>query len=207
VGIIDLFERLASSPLFFEDKYAMTADPYATPTSELSNTTTCNPAFYVVSKSKFALLFVSTCGFYLPYWFYKNWKQQRAAGNNVLPLLRTIFGVFFIYSLLVRIDRKIRASDRQLCWFPRSLAVGVITIACVGIARAWVPDFRISFAISLTVVLLQTCFLLRVQGAINFSENDPDGTSNSSLTFSNWVWVALGLCIWGLSIFALYLQL
>jgi hypothetical protein len=46
------------------------------------------PAFYVVGKSKFALLFVATSGFYFFYWMYRNWKRYRAVTDNkVWPLV------------------------------------------------------------------------------------------------------------------------
>lgn len=181
----------------------MIVDPYAPPAASLLDVAPTSPAFYVVSKSKFALLFLATNGFYVIYWFYKNWKFQRAAGNKVLPLIRAIFGVFFIYSLFTRIDRRIKASEREFRWFPRSLALACIVIACVSTSTIWLQDFHILYAMSLLVLLLQMFCLWTVQGAINYAENDPEGLSNSALTFANGMWIALGLCIWTL-VFSVY---
>jgi hypothetical protein len=182
-----------------DDGYAsMIADPYAPPAATLHDAAPTSPAFYVVSKSKFAMLFVATNGFYIAYWLYKNWKLHRAAGNKVLPLVRTIFGVFFIYSLFTRIDRRIKASGRDFRWFPRSLALAFIVVACTSSAAVWIQDFHIQFAMSLLVLLLQIFCLLSAQAAINYSENDSEGHTNSALTFANGVWIGLGLCFWTL---------
>lgn len=35
------------------------------------------PMFYVVSKRKFTILFLSTIGLYYLYWFYKNWDRYQ----------------------------------------------------------------------------------------------------------------------------------
>jgi hypothetical protein len=177
-------------------------------TAEFLDSVATPPAFYVVRKSKLVLMFVSTSGFYLIYWLYRNWKLYRTAtGNKVLPLVRAILGVLFVYSLFTRIDRRMSASGRQYRWYPRSLALGVILLACGGSALIWVPDVHIRFALSLMILILQTCCLLRVQDAINYLENDADGLGNSTLTFANGLWVALGLCWWGLAIIGFYILL
>ncbi|KAF2392067.1 hypothetical protein [Pseudomonas frederiksbergensis] len=174
-------------------------------TVEFPGAATAPPDFYVVCKSKLALLFVSTSGFFLIYWFYRNWKLYRAAtGNKVLPLFRTILGVFFVYSLFTKIDHRIGASNLKYRWYPRSLALAVILLACTGSALMWLPDVQIRFALSLLVLFLQTCCLLRVQNAINYLAGDVEGLGNSKLTFANGIWVALGLCWWGLAIIGFY---
>lgn len=172
---------------------------------ELLETSPKRPTFYVVGQRKFALLFVSTFGFYWTYWTYKNWRLYRAAtGNKVLPLARTIMGVFFVYSLFMKVDRRIFASGRRYRWYPRSLALAVILTACAGATRVWVLDAHVSFALFLLVLLLLTCCLMRVQAAINFSEYGVEEPINSTLTFANGIWVGLGLSWWGVVILTFY---
>jgi hypothetical protein len=76
--------------------------------------------------------------------------------------------------------------------------------ALAGMGLIWLPDLHISFALSLLVLLLQVCSLLRVQEAINYLENDVRGTANSTLTFANGVGFAFGLCFWGVAILGFY---
>lgn len=173
--------------------------------AELDCTEPPRATFFVVGTSKFALMIVSTFGVYLTYWMYKNWKLYRTAtGNKVLPIVRAFFFVFFVYSLFASIDRRIRASGKGYRWYPRLLALSVIVNALAGIGLAWLPDVHISFALGLLLLLLQVCSLLRVQEAINYLENDVDGTANSTLTFANGVGFAFGLCWWGLMILTFY---
>lgn len=69
------------------------------------------PRFYIVSKNKFIVMFLLTLGYYYTYRLYKNWKTYRIATNaRVLPLIRTIMGVLFIYSLHMKIDRQLHIS-------------------------------------------------------------------------------------------------
>jgi hypothetical protein len=183
----------------------MNANPYAPPVAELDCTEPPRAAFFVVGTSKFALMIVFTFGLYLTYWMYKNWKLYRTAtGNKVLPIVRAFFFVFFVYSLFTSIDRRIRASGKGYRWYPRLLALIVIMTALAGIGLMWLPDPHISFALSLLVLLLQVCSLLRVQEAINYLENDVRGTANSTLTFANGVGFAFGLCCWGVMILTFY---
>ena len=79
--------------------------------------------------------------------------------------------------------------------------------ALAGMGLAWLPDLHISFALSLLVLLLQVCSLLRVQEAINYLENDVRGTANSTLTFANGVGFTFGLCVWGVAILGFYILL
>lgn len=183
----------------------MTANPYAPPSASLDCDDSTRRAFYVVCKSKFVLLHVSTFGLFFTYWFYRNWKLYRAGtGIKVLPLIRTLFGVLFVYSLFTKIDRRLRATDHCYRWYPRCLALGVILIACASTALVWLQDMYLIFPMTLLCLFLQTCCLLRVQGAINYLEDDAGGLSNSKLTFANGVWVTLGICWWFLAILGFY---
>jgi hypothetical protein len=182
----------------------MMVDPYAPPSADLSNEP-ASQAFFVVSKRKFALMFIVTCGWYFTFWFYMNWRRHRAAGNKVLPLARTVFGVFFVYSLFIRVDRRIKAFDRRYAWYPRSLAIAVIVLTFTNIALNWLNDPGVSFVLSLAITgLLAYCFL-SVQSAINYAESDAAGLSNSVITWANGVWICIGLCMWTLAVTGYFL--
>ncbi|WP_434574105.1 hypothetical protein J3P88_03970 [Pseudomonas sp. Z3-6] len=92
------------------------------------------PRFYIVSKNKFIVMFLLTLGYYYTYWLYKNWKTYRIATNaRVLPLIRTIMGVLFTYSLHMKIDRQLYISHTHYKWHPRLLAFALIVSEFVGI--------------------------------------------------------------------------
>ena len=57
--------------------------------------------------------------------------------------------------------------------------------------------------VSLIVLPFTFYILLKAQKAINFAEKDPFGNANSTLTGYNYLWVFLGLIIWGSAIMGL----
>lgn len=157
--------------------------------------------FYVVSKSKLILLFLLTAGMYFSYWIYRNWKLYRVATDSkIWPLIRAAMGVLFIYSLFLRIDRRLRSTGALYSWSPRLLALGFIFSTCVGMSgQVWLSGMsgHFVFVLMLGHLLFNMCCLLKVQNAINHLENDANGQSNSTLSPLNYVWIALGICWWG----------
>lgn len=65
------------------------------------------PPFFQTSPQKVALLSIATLGIYHLYWFYKHWTRRKAQGEDVIPILRAIFGVLFAYSLFQSVNREI----------------------------------------------------------------------------------------------------
>lgn len=186
----------------------MIANPYAPPTASLEMVGSPPPTFYIVSKRKFLLLFIATHGWYLLYWLHRNWTLYRSAtGIKVLPMLRAILSVLFVYSLFSRIDRFIRASGRCYTWYPRVMALGFILAACADGMKIWLLDVHLQLGIGILSLVIQTGCLLHVQGAINFGEKDAEGLGNSTLTFANGVWITLGLCFWGVVAMGLLVNL
>lgn len=151
------------------------------------------PRFYIVSKNKFIVMFLLTLGYYYTYWLYKNWKTYRIATNaRVLPLIRTIMGVLFIYSLHMKIDRQLYLSHTHYRWHPRLLALSLIVSEFVGVYAAFWPSAPGAHpAIPAATLLFNLFCLLRVQSAINHLENDPLGQQNSKITAANCFWISL----------------
>ena len=50
--------------------------------------------------------------------------------------------------------------------------------------------------ISLALFPVIWLILLSTQKAINLSQNDPDGATNSSITWANGIWIFLGALLW-----------
>lgn len=176
-------------------------NPFAAPQANLQTASDGRTTFYVVSIPKFLTLFFLTSGFYFTYWFYKNWQCYRAAtGIKVLALLRTIFSIFFVYSLFMKIRQRLLFSDRPYSWFPRLLALLFIVSACAANALIWVFDPITSLKASCGILILQAVLLTRVQKAVNYLESDPQGQTNARFTGLNGFWVVLGLCWWALAI-------
>jgi len=158
-------------------------------------------ALYVVSRTKFLLLFFLTLGVYELYWFYRNWKQHKlATGANLLPVMRGLFFIFFVHALFRVVQEKLARSGAEFAWSPRALAWWVVLLALLnaiadrlstkGIGSPY-TDLA-SFALLVPTGLV----LARAQQAINLACGDPAGAANGKLTVANYLWMALGALLW-----------
>jgi hypothetical protein len=58
----------------------------------------------IISLSKFILLSFITFGLYSIWWFYKSWRFfQQKENSDILPAVRAIFSIVFLYQLLSKI--------------------------------------------------------------------------------------------------------
>jgi hypothetical protein len=63
--------------------------------------------FLKMTPSKLAIMSLATFGLYEVYWMYKNWKAvKEAEKSDVWPVPRAIFVLFFMYTLLQKMNVK-----------------------------------------------------------------------------------------------------
>lgn len=190
----------------------MSENPYQTPQGELIYQENPSEAagFYVVSKMKMILLFIFTAGIYQLYWFYRNWRLHKmASGEKIWPVARAIFAIFFVHSLF----RMASASrDRQSPGLPAWNHGPLATIIVILLILSHILDRLASKSVGSPVTdLLGMLILLPVvacfasaQERINEACRDPRGESNSKLTVANYVWMVLGVLIWGLALYGTF---
>lgn len=160
--------------------------------------------FYVVGKVKFIILFFATLGGYSTYWFYRNWKLYKNKNDdNIWPIPRGIFNIFFAHSLFSNVEKKLHDSKHNYSWNPNVVATAYVLLTIISN----VCD-RLSFqeigtpltnVIAIAILPALAYILLKAQVAINISACDPKGDSNSKLTKANYLWIALGCILWSLS--------
>ena len=161
----------------------------------VSSGSRARPMFFVVSVRKLTLMTCFTFGLYGLFWFYRNWElYQEASGVKVNMLLRCALPELFIYSLLSRVDRQIRATGRQYAWSPWCLTFSLVlaTLVFLQLSMLMPPMLGEMPLIVLVAVLgvVMSCWVLgRIQRAINFCEGDPEGAGNGRFTLVNGVWV------------------
>ena len=114
----------------------METDIYKTPQAELTVSDVHEQAesqFYIVSNTKFLLLYFFTLGLYTVYWFYRNWSlYKQSTGESMWPVMRGIFSIFFTHSLFRRVDERLQAQAIDYHWAPAMLATVYVVSAVVA---------------------------------------------------------------------------
>jgi hypothetical protein len=189
---------------------AEVVNPFASPKSTVVDTETSSlqQGYYVVSMTKFWVLMISSLSLYSVYWFYKNWALIKERNQEAIwPVPRAVFNIFFTHSLLHRVDAdlvkmgmsgRVNATAISVAYVVASILANLIDRA--GFAMPVGTSFFGLFTLSLFLTAVAIYALSRAQVAINLASSDPQGDSNSAFSVANWIWIALGLIFWTLSI-------
>lgn len=155
----------------------------------------------MVSLRKLLILYVGTLGVYQLYWFYKHWKQIKiASGQDLWPVMRSIFSIFTAHSLFRDIDGVARQNGHQPAWSPGNIATWFVVITLAGYAAERLgalvdPDGIVGAVVSLGSILAVVP-LLQAQRVANLACGDPAGASNGRWTAINWVGLLFGGLFW-----------
>ncbi|NNJ17913.1 hypothetical protein CSV86_023405 [Pseudomonas putida CSV86] len=165
--------------------------------------------FYVVSVNKLIYMTMLTTGLYILYWFYRNWATYRdATGERLIPLLRSIIPVIFVWPLLRRIDNRLMQSGCKYEWSPKFLSSSMWLILVVSVGASFVnpePTEQLKtianlHLLTLVLTVLQLLAVLwvlcQIQRVVNVVEDDPEGESNAHFSAANNCWIGLGIAIW-----------
>lgn len=186
----------------------MSSDIYAPPKADVRTGGPGDDRFYVVGSRKFYLLFILSFGLYTIYWFYKNYSLIKLrTQEDIWPVPRGIFSIFFAHNLFRRIDNELNDTDSKFTWTPNSSATLYILVVLGQSVSSNLGDKNIGSPITdlLTFALLPLIAVVvhPAQKAINTLCGDPTGAVNSRLTAFNWVWVIIGGLVWLLVLAAL----
>lgn len=166
---------------------------YAVPESSLHtiNDLPVIQEFYVVSKLKFFLLFFCTMGIYGFYWNYRNWKQYKIANNeDMWPVARAIFSIFFTHSLYGIIDMRAVEKDSSYKWSPNLWATLVVVSILADNISGRVSGNEVLVNLFIVINLIaRVFFVFQAQKAANVACGDPNGKSNSQFSFLNFLWI------------------
>ncbi len=189
----------------------MQENVYAVPESILndSQVVPVRQMFYVVSKTKFLVLFFCTFGMYSLYWHFKNWKQYKDYHKDrIIPALRAIFSIFFTHSLFSEVDGVLKRSEKKFDWDPTSCASWVVVSAILGnVIDRIAESTGVTWLVLIVFPLLAVhgLLLLRAQTAINISCDDPLGITNNKFTGLNWFWIVIGFLFVAIMLFGIFL--
>lgn len=132
------------------------AEPSVTEQTQTPGTDARRPAFFVQPRPIWhhVVLTLATLGLYLIFWFYRVWTYFRVVrGISVIPLLRAVFHIFFIYPLL----RNLRDEARRR-GYPESPPAGPLSVLFVALSFCGVLPPPAMFVQMLNVVALLPAF-------------------------------------------------
>jgi len=188
---------------------AGSADPYTTPEHfESAVESVATRHFYVVAPRKFLLLYIGTFSVYALFWMYQHWARvKRSTAGTQWPVARSIFSIFFVHSLLERVEERLRQVGVQHEWKPTQVANLVVSLMLLSAiaGRVSAKGFGWPWLDVLTIVLVPVLALvtLPAQKAANAACGDPKGASNASLTGGNIAWLVAGGLFWVLILIGL----
>ncbi|MFT4926148.1 MAG: hypothetical protein ACI8WB_002246 [Phenylobacterium sp.] len=187
----------------------MTTDIYKTPDAEIHVPQQNDAGYYVVSGKKFITLSILTMGFYIIYWFDRQWRTIKVRdGLSIWPIPRAIFAIFFTHALYRTFDETLKNKNISHNWQPERLAtIYVICALLSGICNQLSRVEVTSLIFSLLTLLILPFFIwspYQAQMAVNAACDDPGGKSNSRFSTTNIIFMVFCVLAWGLTIFGFY---
>ncbi|MBI4820558.1 MAG: hypothetical protein HY791_30095 [Deltaproteobacteria bacterium] len=89
--------------------------------------------WFAVGTTKVFILTVASLGLYAVFWIDRQYRfQQRLTGENVWPLIRGIFGIFFVQDIFLRVTRHSREAGILRSWSASSLASSFVGSTVLG---------------------------------------------------------------------------
>nr|WP_314483764.1 hypothetical protein [uncultured Pseudomonas sp.] len=153
---------------------------------------------YVVSVTKFVVLYLLTGGGYIVYWSYRNWATYKErVGADILPLVRAVLWPFFILDLFDKIQNGLELAGRQCRWHPEPRALLIMLMVMISTLFAMFfdspDDAGVVFIANALLITVSVFLFVGAQRAINLLAADSLGCSNCSFSVSNVVWALIGV--------------
>ena len=179
----------------------MEANPYLPPEAAVADAPVAAnqvaPAF-AVSITKLVVMSIATLGLYQLYWFYQHWAAiKRRTKQDVSPVWRAIFGVFWCYSCFREIDEEARRHDAANKLPFGALAATWIVLTLVS--RLPDPYWVVSLLAFVVLVPVQ-----KQANALN-AQLAPEADRNSRFNWMNITWLAISVPILALAMIGLML--
>jgi hypothetical protein len=178
---------------------------YSAPRADLAAAAagTAQPRFYVVSPRKFLIMAIASFGYYIPYWFYRNWREyNNSLEAGLWPVMRGLFSLFFVHQFARILQNTLQArhlpSPPRLRMKAMAFVGYQISIYTLAVKKAMPGDLPFE-VFEILAVFAVALTLVEFQKAVNIASDDPGGAANGRLTGANWAWVVLGVIWWGLS--------
>ena len=169
------------------------------PVSDVNRLLGLGPSeLYVVSVTKFVVLYLLTGGGYIVYWSYRNWATYKErVGADILPLVRAVLWPFFILDLFDKIQNGLELAGRQCRWHPEPRALLIMLMVMISTLFAMFfdspDDAGVVFIANALLITVSVFLFVGAQRANNLLAADSLGCSNCSFSVSNVVWALIGV--------------
>ena len=140
--------------------------------------------FFDVSVLKLIVMSTVTFNLYQIYWFYRHWSMAKKRGEDVIPVLRAVFGVLFAYALFK--DVRARGRSVSLVLLPSAGAMAFLYFLMQLTWRLPDPLWLLGFATVMPLAYVQTG-IAKLHRALGL-----DPSINDRFTWLNVVGVILG---------------
>jgi hypothetical protein len=106
----------------------------------------------LVDVNRFILLYIFSMGLYFLWWMYKSWRFfKEKDGEDIMPAVRAVFGIIFMYPLFERIQHF--ASESH---YTRKFSSGLLTFAIIiiGLVGSKLPDpfWLVTYTVALLAI-------------------------------------------------------
>ena len=153
---------------------------------------------YIVSVTKFVLLFALTAGGYIFYWSYRNWAfYKQATGLPITPVARGLFWPFFILPLFDKVQTSLDRRECPYIWHPETRGLLIMLMVMISVLVSTFfnrPSDTLFVFVANTLLITGCCAMfIEAQRAINVLGGDPQGSTNSTLSRTNMLWMVVGV--------------
>ena len=168
--------------------------------------------FFTVAHKKMMIMSIGTLGFYVVYWFFRQWQAQKIAHNlSVMPRMRAVFSIFFTHALLRRVHETATAQGIDGGFQNhKSLATTFVALYVLSSVLSNIANRISGFMAGILFVGYIAAFiysfmpLFATQKVINQLNRDPSGSSNQEITGANIAWLVLGGLTWLVILFGAF---
>ncbi len=144
-----------------------------------------SPPYFSVSATKFLVMWVCSFGLYGIYWSYMQWSLiKKRERSNILPAMRSLFLIFFFYSLIQHVNATARSHDIKGQLSAGMLTSGFILFSILGCLPD--PYWIIGYMSLAFVVAIQNLI-----NQINIHEM-PEASRNESYSGANIALIVIG---------------
>lgn len=151
----------------------------------------------VVDANKFLLLYMLSFGLYGVWWMYKTWnffKEKEL--SDIVPVARAIFSIFFLYSLLEKIQNFAVAVGYEKRYPSLLIFIGIIAMNVFS--RLEDPLWLIALGSGFFYLPAVNAFVFAIENAYGYEAENPSGYNKRQAMI-----IAIGAVAWFLLLIGL----